>query len=427
MFLEPTIPPDSYLARLCRQEPLVTASGQVPPRQVPFLRWDGSSGNRVSTTATLVAVDNGNDAFKGALLHARSPRLCTRRIVTAYAPAKRLGAGDGITTWQVDQSEPFWMGEDALLTMKAESLPIGLTADRLPDERYRRCLFACLAELLVEAGYETPTREFQGDYGLYLSFGVPNEEVSRGGLHETARLALTPLLDTIVTVRRTDERERVTTWRLRLVELQPYPQTFGSFVTWYYTPDGAPVETDIVKHLRLDIGGGQFHQCEVSLQHQPQGKPKLRMTAALLDEGTIGIARAVAEQLRAQHPGIRLSDAEAQQVLVSQHVLIEGRRTPADEIVSQVIADRSQSLLTHLRHHLQEERSFLMFTGGGSVLLAQALQGLVRAQRRSQSFLFVPKELAPVLNAVGGYVLAQATAQKAAERTEPTPAGRETR
>src|SRR5690348_8315953 len=100
MFVETTIPPDSYLARLCRQEPLVTTTGQEPPRQVPFLRWDGSSGSRVATTATLVAVDNGNDAFKGALLHARSPRLCTRRIVTAYAPAKRLGAGDGITTWQ---------------------------------------------------------------------------------------------------------------------------------------------------------------------------------------------------------------------------------------------------------------------------------------------------------------------------------------
>jgi hypothetical protein len=428
MFGEPTIPPDSFLARLCRQEPLVTAAGKEPLRQVPFLRWDGSSGSRIATTATLVSVDNGNDAFKGALLHARSPRLCTRRVVTAYAPARRLGAGDGITTWQVNESEPFWMGEDALLTMKAESLPIGLTADRLPDERYRRSLFAFLVELLVEAGYGTPAREFQGDYDLYLSFGIPNEEVSRGGVSEAVRLALTPLFNAASTVRRTDERERVTTWRVRLVELNPYPQTFGSFVTWYYTVDGAPVETDIVKHLTLDIGGGQFHQCEVTLQHQLQGKPKLRMTASLLDEGTIGIARAVREQLRAQHPGIRLSDAEAQQVLVSRHVLIEGRRTPVDGIVSQVIADRSQNLLAHLRHHLQEERSFLMFTGGGSVLLAHALQALVRAHRRSQSFLFVPKELASVLNAMGGYVLAQATAQKAAERTGgPTPAAREAR
>ncbi len=418
MFTDMTIHPDSFLARLCRQEALTNAAGKEPLRQIPFLRWDSSPGSRVSTTAILVSVDNGNDAFKGAMLHVRNPFLCTKRIVTAYAPARKLGAGDGITTWQVNESEPFWIGEDALLTMKAESLPIGMTEDRLPDERYRCYLFACLIELLLEAGYGTTAQEFQGTYDLYLSFGVPNEEVSRSGVNEAVRRALTPLFNTVYTIRRTDEQERSTTWKVRLVEINPYPQTFGSFVTWYYTIDGTPIETDIVKHLTLDIGGGQFHQCEVTLQHQAQGKPKLRMAATLLDEGTISIARAVRDQLRAQHPGIRLSDAEAQQVLVSRHALIGGRRASVDEIVSEVIEARSHNLLTHLRHQLQEERSFLMFTGGGSILLAQSLHGLVRASRNAQSFLFVPKELASVLNAIGGYVLAQATAQKLMERRQ---------
>jgi hypothetical protein len=137
------------------------------------------------------------------------------------------------------------------------------------------------------------------------------------------------------------------------------------------------------------------------------------------------MARAVREQLREQHPGLHLSDAEAQQVLVRRHAPIEGRDMPVDEIVSKVITARSQNLLMHLRHRLQEERSFLMFTGGGCVLLAQALQELVQASRRSQSFLFVPKELASVLNAIGGYVLAQATAQKVvAQGQEPaSPSG----
>jgi hypothetical protein len=428
MFAETTILPDSFLARLCRQESLVNTAGKEPLRQIPFFRWDSSSGRKIATTATIVSVDNGNDAFKGAMLHAQAPRLCTRRIITAYAPARKLGAGDGITTWQVNESEPFWIGEDALQAMKAESLPIGMTEDRLPDERYRRYLFACLVELLVDAGYGATFREFQGEYDLYLSFGVPNEEVSRGGISEAVRRALTPLFNTAYTIRRTDEQEHVTTWVLRLVELNPYPQTFGSFVTWYYTVDGVPVETDITKHLTLDIGGGQFHQCEVTLQHQLQGPPKLRMAASLVDEGTIGIARAVREQLRAQHPGIRLSDAEAQQVLMYRHAIIEGRQTPVNEIVSEVIAARSPNLLTHLRHQLQDERSFLMFTGGGSILLAPSLQDLVRASRRTQSFLFVPQEMASVLNAIGGYILAQATAQKAVVRMqETTIPARETR
>ncbi len=277
--------------------------------------------------------------------------------------------------------------------------------------------------LLIAAG-----REFQGEYDLYLNFGIPNEEVSRGGISDVARRALMPLFNTAYTIRRTDEQERVTTWVLRLVELNPYPQTFGSFAAWYYTVDGIPVETDITKHLTLDIGGGQFHQCEVTLQHQTQGMTKLRMATSLLDEGTIGIARAVREQLRAQYPGLRLSDAEAQQVLVSRHALIEGRRTPINDVVSEVIAARSQNLLTHLRHQLQDKRSFLMFTGGGSILLAPSLQELVRAHRRTQSFLFVPKDLASVLNAVGGYILAQATAQKVIARMqEKTTPERETR
>ncbi len=420
MFTETNIHPDSFLARLCSQEPLINTAGKEPLRQIPFLRWDSSSGSKVSTTATIVSVDNGNDAFKGAMLNAHTPFLHTRRIVTAYAPAKKLGGtSEGITTWQVNNSEEFWIGEDAL-TMKAESLPIGMTGDRLPDERYRRYLFACLVELLLEAGYSTPSHDFQGEYNLYLSFGIPNEEVSRGGVNEAVRRALTPLFNTTYTIRRTDERGEVTNWIIRLVELNPYPQTFGSFVTWYYTVDGTPVETDIVKHLTLDIGGGQFHQCEVTLQHQLQGMPKLRMAASLLDEGTIAIARAVREQVHVLHPGIRLSDVEAQQVLVSRHVLLEGRRTSVDRIVSEVIAARSQNLLTHLRHQLQDERSFLMFTGGGSILLAQSLQELVRANRGSQSFLFVPKELASVLNAIGGYILAQAKAQKAVGRIQET-------
>lgn len=416
MYTETTIHPNSFLARLYRQEPLTTVGGRELLRQVPFQYWESSSGRKIATTATLIAVDNGNDAFKGAMLHARAPFIRTRRIITAYAPAAQLGVGDGITTWQVNDSEPFWIGEEAFQVKKTESLPIGMTPDRLPDERYRRCLFAFLVELLLEAGYEA----MSDAYNLYLSFGIPNEEADRGGVNDATRQALIPIFNTPYTICRTDEQGQATIWTLRLVELNPYPQTFGSFVPWYYSTDGMPVETSIVKHLTLDIGGGQFHQCEVNIQHQLQGKPKLRMAATLIDEGTIALARAVRERIRAQHPGIRLSDVEAQQVLVSRRALIEGRRISVEKTISEVIKARSQILLTHLRHQLQDERSFLMFTGGGSILLAESLEALVRAKRNSESFLFVPKELASVLNAIGGYILAQATAQTLVERARGT-------
>jgi hypothetical protein len=412
MLNDTNLHPASFLAHLCRQDSLRTSMGKELLRQIPFLRWDGQAGQQVSTTATIVSVDNGNDALKGAMLHAHQPSLKARRIITAYAPAETLRAGEGITTWQVNQSEPFWIGTDALLTTKAESLPIGMTEERLPDERYQHFLFACLVELLREAGYEHPAREWQGEHNLYLSFGLPNEEITRSGVKENVKHALQQIFNVPYTVRRTNEQGEVTTWKLRLVEVNPYPQTFGSFLTWYYTLDGATIDTDIVKHVTMDIGGGQLHTCTVTIEPRPEGRPRLRMQAALLDEGTIAIARAVREHLRAQHAGLRLSDAEAQQVLVSGTVTIGGRRTNVQNVVSEVLRSRSQRLLTHMRHLLQEDQTFLMFTGGGSILLEQSLHALVSAKRSGNSFLFVPKDLASVLNAMGGYMLAQTTAQK---------------
>ncbi len=287
-----------------------------------------------------------------------------------------------------------------------------MTEERLPDERYQHFLFACLVELLREAGYETSSHEWQGEYDLYLSFGLPNEEITRRGVKETVNRALQQIFNVPHMIRRTSEQGQETRWKVRLVELNPYPQTFGSFLTWYYRLDGAAIDTDIVKHVTMDIGGGQFHTCTVTIEHQTEGRPRLRMQAALLDEGTIAIARAVREQLRAQHSGLRLSDVEAQQVLVSGYATIGGRRTNIQDLVAEVIRARSQKLLTHIRHLLQEDQTFLMFIGGGSMLLEQSLQSLVSAKRSSQSFLFVPKDLSSVLNAIGGYVLAQATAQK---------------
>ena len=412
MLLDSTIHPASFLARLCSQDLATALAGKELPRQIPLLRWDEHTGKTVSTTATIVSVDNGNDAFKGAIVHAHTSALKTRRIVTAYAPASILRAGEGIPTWQVNDSEPFWIGDEALLTAKAEGLPIGTTEERLPDERYRHFLFACLVELLREAGYETPQRDWQGEHSLYLSFGIPNEEVTRNGVKEPVNRALQQIFNVPHTVRRTDEQGHTATWHVRITELSPYPQTFGSFLTWYYTADGAAIETDIVKHVTLDIGGGQLHTCTVSIEPQNSGRPRLRMEAALLDEGTITIARSLRDHLRSQYAGIRLSDAEAQHVLVSGYVTIGGKRTPVHDLVADIIRTRSQKLLTHMRHLLQEDNTFLMFTGGGSILLEHSLRSLVSAKRSSQSFLFVPKEVSSVLNAIGGYVLAQATVQK---------------
>lgn len=179
--------------------------------------------------------------------------------------------------------------------------------------------------------------------------------------------------------------------------------------------------TDIERHVTLDIGGGQLHECAVTLLHQPTGRLKLRMSASLLGDGTIAIARAARETLRSRFPGVHLSDAEAQQMLTSGMVTLEGRRADMREVIAGVISARARHLFTRLLPLVQEGQTFLMFTGGGSILLADALAELVRTKRTPQSFLFVPREVASVLNAIGGLILVQAAAQRERLRDQHSP------
>jgi hypothetical protein len=118
---------------------------------------------------------------------------------------------------------------------------------------------------------------------------------------------------------------------------------------------------------------------------------------------------------------VRLSDAEAQHVLVSGYVTIGGRRTNVQDLVATIVRARSQKLLTHMRHLLQEDQTFLMFTGGGAILLENSLHALVSTKRSNQSFLFVPRNFSSVLNAIGGYILAQTVAQRRHQAARETP------
>jgi antitoxin (DNA-binding transcriptional repressor) of toxin-antitoxin stability system len=204
------IHPQSFLGYLCAHQPMVTSTGKPLARLVPLHSPAGSEDGEPATQSVIISIDNGNDALKGTMLHAREPRLASVRIATAYAPARTLRAGEGVTTWQVNGSEPFWIGDDALVADQAESLPIGMTEERLADQRFRHYFYAGLIELLIRAGYGVNPGEWQGYYDLYL--GIPPEELDLRGPMETVRRALSGLLHTPCHVRRYDEQGQVTTW-----------------------------------------------------------------------------------------------------------------------------------------------------------------------------------------------------------------------
>jgi len=409
---------DSFLWKLTHGQPLVTSRGRDLPRSLPFRKWDIENRRWEPTQALIAAIDNGNDAFKGAMLHAQTPTMTTKRIITAYTPARKLRGGEGVVTWQVNDSEEFWVGEDAVESKKVETLPIGMTDERLHDPRYQSYLAACLVELLMASGYGKRGNdgrllpEWQGEYNLYSSFGVPNEEISLAGPTAETSAALRLIFNVPFHITRTDERGQKTGWLVRLVEINPYPQSFASFASWYYTTDGTPIDTRIVKHVTIDIGGGQTHSCEVDLIHRQDAPIKLRMEAKLLGEGTISIARPMKDAIRAQHKAVRLTDSAAQYALMTRQIAIAGELTDINDLVAEVITARSKQLLGPVLEYVQEGQNFLMFTGGGRVLLEQQLREMVAPTRSESQYLFVDQKLSPVLNAIGGYILAQATAMK---------------
>ena len=421
--LLPAIPAHTWLAHTYGSLPLIHQYGGHVRNTVPYLL---PHAHPPSVQAVLFSLDNGNDAFKGTVRRADEASFCTQRITTAYAPARTIRLGERIATWQVQiegevhASEAFWMGEDAASAEQAESLPIGLTAERLEDSRYRHFLCACLVETLFQAHYSP-----DGDHALFMSLGVPNEEVEHHGVREEVKGALRHLLDKRMVVQRTDPSGQTTTWSLKVVEIAPYAQTCGSFFAWYYTLDGTPVETDIVEFVVLDFGGGHLHQCDIQIVHRAGKTPSLRMAAKLLGEGTVGMARALKEALRGAYPGLSLTDVEAQQVLISGYVTAGGRRTPVQGIVREIVQARAQHTYTTILPVLQRSRSYLMFTGGGTILLAESLQRLVATKRQPTDVLFVPPSLASVLNSIGGYMVAYTFAQRLWEQARASSNGSE--
>jgi hypothetical protein len=410
------LPAGTFLAAACLHTPLmVTREGREYrlPQTIPY-SYKNEQGDVVETQAIVFSIDNGNDAFKGCVLDAHEPCLCAQRIVTAYAPARIIRAGDRPITWRVNGSEAFLIGEEALSSWAIEDLPIGLTEERLSDERSRNFLFAALVETLCQARYR-PTGS-SSEYCLYVGFGIPNEEISLQGVKPRVAAVLQTLFNRCFTVQRTNTEGELETWNIRLVEVTPFPQSLGSFFAWYYRLDGSAIETDIVRYVSLDFGGGHLHRADIDIIHRPGQKPSIRMTASLLGPGTVAMATALREVIRGDY-GVTLELVEARQALVCGYAPINGRRTSVKDSIAEIVRDRAQNLFTTILPTIQQGKNYLGFTGGGSVLLQHHLHAMVSQKRRASDFLFVPAEVASTLNSIGGLSAAYAAAQHARERS----------
>jgi hypothetical protein len=293
-----------------------------------------------SSTMVPVAIDNGNDALKGALLR-RDPALpegegvrsllTTLRVPTAFALAQTI-QGRQEVTYTCD-GITYWTGEVAL-AHAGDALRLGPTIQRLDDERQRAFIGAGMVELLRIAGYPA------GEHAIALTLAVPNTEIvierdARGveqlTLDARTRESLVRhLKGKVWTITRDDDDQRPETWVIKVASVLPQAQTTGTVIALTRAPNGKLV-LDLDGLRVIDIGGGDLQVCEV--QFSPA-----QMINRRSGDGTIRIARTLRID-RALAGSIR-NDVEAQQALVRQTITRASRRVSIAAEVQQALASK---------------------------------------------------------------------------------------
>ncbi|NTU77919.1 MAG: hypothetical protein HGA45_00710 [Chloroflexales bacterium] len=356
-----------------------------------------------SATLIPVAIDNGNDALKGATLRLDSavgegapPRsfLTTIRVPTAFAMAQEI-QGRQEVTYRCD-GVSFWTGEVAL-AHQGDALRLGPTIQRLDDERQRWFIGAGIVELLRATGYAP------GEHQIALTLAVPNTEIvierDEKGVEQLTLDARTReslarhLKGKVWAISRTDDDQQREDWLIKVATVLPQAQSAGTVVALTRAPNGKAV-SDIAGLRVIDIGGGDLHVCEVAFS-------PAQMINRRPGDGTIRIARAL--RTDRAFAGLIRNDVEAQQALVRQTVTRASRSVSIATEVQQAVASKGNAMVADVLAEVRDCRQFVAITGGGVLLLRPLLAEVLahEAKEPGRDYLLVDGPLASQLNAIG--------------------------
>ncbi len=356
-----------------------------------------------SATLIPVAVDNGNDALKGAVLH-RDPAvpegesvrslLTAIRVPTAFALAQTIQGRQEVTYCCDGLS--FWVGE-AALAHGGDALRLGPTIQRLDDERQRFFIGAGIVELLRTAGYSP------GEHQVALTLAVPNTEIvierDEKGVEQLTLDARTReslarhLKGKTWTISRTDDDQQPETWVIKVATVLPQAQSAGTVVALTRASNGKAVSG--IAGLRvIDIVGGDLHVTEVVFS-------PAQMINRRSGDGTIRIARAL--RTDKAFAGVIRNDVEAQQALVRQAVMRASRSVSIATEVQQAVASKGNAMVADVLGEIRDSKQFVAITGGGVLLLRSLLADVLahEAKEPGRDYLLVDGPLASQLNAIG--------------------------
>ena len=354
-------------------------------------------------TLVPVAVDNGNDALKGAVLRreptvsegdAAKSLLTTLRIPTAFALAQTIQGYQEVS--YCCDGVSFWTGDVALAHV-GDALRLGPTIQRLDDERQRWFIGAGIVELLRTAGY-TP-----GEYQIALTLAVPNTEIvierDEKGVEQLTLDAKTRetlarhLKGKVWTITRTDDDRQTETWVIKVATVLPQAQTVGTVIALTRAPNGKLV-SDMNGLRVIDIGGGDLHVCEVVFS-------PAQMINRRPGDGTIRIARALRNDRT--FAGVIRNDVEAQRALVCQTITRASRNVSIAGEVQQAVVSKGNAMVADVLSELRDSTQFVAITGGGVMLLRSLLADVLahEAKEPGRDYLLVDGMLASHLNAIG--------------------------
>ena len=366
--------------------------------------------NQPPVDATLIAKDWGKNAHKGGGV-SHDSHFRSTVVLDAYCRARdidhsaqelhdgQIQPWEALATWRVfhhnDQTDGdavgFWLGRHAV--PYTGELPITKTAMRIDDSRSQDMLLASTVMDLINLGLSPTIMEEDMEvtqiHKVVLALGLPLQDVKS---KETASAVAG--LKGIHIVERTEASTGVTQrWHIEIVSVIVIPQTRGSLTAatrtlrnkWAYTKKR-------IFRVR-DIGAGDIHE---------YGVDAAGFSGRRLGDGMVKLATALRDLIEEKY-GIHLSMAEAQQALRTHTITKAGEPFDISPLWPSLKAE-IDGILTLIGDIREIKTTFIIFTGGGTALLASEIRemmtngyGLVEGE----DFLILPENIAEIANVIG--------------------------
>lgn len=397
--------PGSWAWYVANGLPLIDAEGIYIGPRVRF----PTTENQPPVDAVLIAKDWGKNAHKGGGV-SHDSRFRSTVVLDAYCRARDIDHSaqelhDGqiqpweeLATWRVfhhnDQAVDavgFWLGRHAV--PYTGELPITKTAMRIDDFRSQDMLLASTVMDLINLGLSPTIMEEEMEvtqiHKVVLALGLPLQDVKS---QETATAVAS--LKGIHIVERTEASTGVLQrWHIEIVSVIVIPQTRGSLTAatrtlrnkWAYTKKR-------IFRVR-DIGAGDIHEYGVDANG---------FSGRRLGDGMVKLAAALRDLIEEKY-GIHLTMAEAQQALRTHSITKAGEPFDISHLWPSLKAE-IDGILTLIADIREIKTTFIIFTGGGTALLAGEIRemmtngyGLVEGV----DYLILPQNIAEIANVIG--------------------------